>query len=813
MRPLVQIAALIAIVSLPGTTSADWPSFRGPRSANVFVGETSLGESSAITLEVVWKHELGSGYSAVSVADGHAVTLFSDGQDDLAVAFDAATGRELWRARIAKTHKGHNGSHDGPISTPLIAGERVVALGPLGDLVGFDLRTGERAWATHLQELDSMRPLYGYGSSPILVDGVVVVQVGAAAPMPGQMPPPGGFPPAPTVIGLDPEDGSLLWKVGERDTVNYQSPMTTSVAGRDLVLVPTDRYLYGIVAESGDVLWNLEHGGEFYAGAGTQSMNPVALGDDHFFVTDANDSSSVVKLTGTADGQMELQKVWSGRSIRSTYTVPIAYEGNLYGYNSRFLTAVDAMSGEMRWRSRQPGDGSLIVVDGHLVILTKKGRLHIAKATPEAYQEIAALDVVDLSWTAPSFADGKIFVRGLGAIAAVKVTSGRAETKGPAQQVAGERFNAFLKQVAGSDAKKEVVDQFLSEQASMPLIESSGAADEVIVHFLYRGDAHDMGIAGDMIASRQEEPMIQVEGTDLFYYSTRLQNDAHISYHLIKDFEERMVDPRNPNRARDFMGEVSWAGMPGWQAPTHLSEAAAERQGRVESIVVDSQHFPEPRKVDVYLPPGYDKSEDRYPVAYVHAGKAALGLGGWKQTLDHLIGRSVSPMIAVFIETTGGRGEELVFFQRDAYAAMLAEEIVPTVDERYRTLATAESRANVGAGMAGCAAIYSAFRRPGLVGKVASQSTFLLTLQAGFLAQVIGSTPPQPLSLLMEWGAYDQRSENEAWDFRLENQRLAEMLRARGYDVSSREVPEGSGWASWRNRTDDLLEWLFPLGE
>lgn len=71
------------------------------------------------------------------------------------------------------------------------------------------------------------------------------------------------------------------------------------------------------------------------------------------------------------DGQM--RTVCEGRAIRNSYNIPVEFEGHLYTYSSRFLTCVDAETGEARWRSRTPGDGFLILVDGHLVIETKKG--------------------------------------------------------------------------------------------------------------------------------------------------------------------------------------------------------------------------------------------------------------------------------------------------------------------------------------------------------------------------------------------------------------------------------------------------------
>ncbi len=806
MRRRRLLAVLLLLTVARGAEAADWPVFRGPESNNAYSGDTLLGEVEDLGLKLVWKRPLGSGYSSVSIASGRAVVLFSDGTDDVAAAFDARTGEELWRHPIAPTYRGHDGSHDGPISTPLIVEGRVFVLAPLGHFLALDLETGVELWSTHLvQDHGTMPPLYGFGTSPLAMDGVVVVSSGSQAGPPGS--PPGE---GPTVLGFDPAGGEVLWQAGQA-SLNYQSPMLVTLGGQRLVLAPTDLFLLGLVAKSGEILWQIPHDGEFYPGPGTAAMNPVPLGNGRFFISDSHDSSSVVRLEPNKDGEMALNQIWSSRSIRNSYAVPVYHDGHLYAYSSRFLTCVDATTGESRWRSRQPGDGFPILVDGHLAILTKKGTLHIAPADPEGYHEMASLDLLETSWTPASYSDGRFYVRGFDAMAAVELRESAASTTKTAETAelsAEGRFAAFLAEAEAAADKAAVVDRFFDAQESFPLVEGD------IVHFLYRGTAQDMAVAGDMIGDRTEESMTRLPGTDLFYYSTRLLSDARVSYHFIKDFEERLTDPRNPRKLPDLTGEVSWVGMPEWQSPAHLAEAPVERRGRIESLEVETDHFDARRKVDVYLPAGYDEDADRrYPVVYVHGGNQALKLGGWARTLDNLVGKSVTPLIVAFIDTRDPKAEFFFFSKRDAYAAMFATEVVPAIDESFRTLGTVESRASVGAGLAGYAALYGVFKYPGLVGKVAAQSTFLITRQKTVLTQIVGTAAEQPPAIFLEWGIYDSRAPQESWDVREENRELAEVLRERGYEVTASEVPDGHGWSSWRNRNDKVLRWLFSSSQ
>ena len=69
-----------------------------------------------------------------------------------------------------------------------------------------------------------------------------------------------------------------------------------------------------------------------------------------------------------------------------------------------------------------------------------------------------------------------------------------------------------------------------------------------LVHFLYREPADDMGIASDFIGERAEEPIHGVEGTDLFYYTARLEPNARFNYRFTGNLEDSLRDSLNPRR-------------------------------------------------------------------------------------------------------------------------------------------------------------------------------------------------------------------------------------------------------------------------
>jgi hypothetical protein len=79
------------------------------------------------------------------------------------------------------------------------------------------------------------------------------------------------------------------------------------------------------------------------------------------------------------------------------------------------------------------------------------------------------------------------------------------------------------------------------------------------------------------------------------------------------------------------------------------------------------------------------------------------------------------------------------------------------------------------------------------------------------LKDSVRSPQEQPLRMYMDWGLYDIRGTREGWDMVKENRELYSYLKDKGYYPAGGEVHDGTGWTSWRNRTDRWLVSLFPI--
>ncbi|HEY7513450.1 MAG TPA: PQQ-binding-like beta-propeller repeat protein, partial [Vicinamibacteria bacterium] len=473
-----------------GTRDPGWPRWRGAS----FDGTANTGRhvfARDFSLAVRWKRPLGGGYSGIAVEGGHAVTMFTDGTTDFLASFSSETGDEEWRRALGPAFPARDGSTGGPVSTPALDGGVVYALGPRGDLLAVEAAGGRLVWKRQLAtELGASEPHWGFTTSPLVTDRFVIVLTGGA--------------PDKAVTAFDRKTGATAWRRGS-DDASYQSPLL--VDGR--LIVGGDTRLLALDPRDGRELWSHEHGGNgFYA----RILNPVVTAPGELLLTYRNDESVLLRVASRPE------VAWTTKELKLNYATPIAWNNLVFGYSGRFLSCVDARTGTLKWRSRAPGDGFPIVVDDHLVVLTKEGTLAVAAASPDGYVQKAALPLFSrLAWTPPSFAEGRIFARdSYGEIAAVDVVPAKAPAPASASALA-EADPALARRVSG----------WLEGRTTSPVVE-----DDRFVTILYRGPEKDVTLRGDWLETNAEIPLRSLPGTDVQYASLELSPDARIAYQL-----------------------------------------------------------------------------------------------------------------------------------------------------------------------------------------------------------------------------------------------------------------------------------------
>ena len=205
------------------STAADaqnWQGFRGDGS-----GVTNPGENLAsgkFDLQVEWKQKIGSGYSGIAVRGDRLVTMCTGEEKDLLVCLNASDGQQIWATPIDEKFAGENGSFDGPVATPFISGTTVVGLSAQGKIFAADLSDGKIRWAKKLTDepIAAKLPMYGFASSPIVVDNTVILGCGGKDAF---------------VCAFDLESGDLKWKTGNDEEATRNLNNVNALFGRKAI--------------------------------------------------------------------------------------------------------------------------------------------------------------------------------------------------------------------------------------------------------------------------------------------------------------------------------------------------------------------------------------------------------------------------------------------------------------------------------------------------------------------------------------------------------------------------------------------------
>ena len=331
-------------------------------------------------------------------------------------ASDAETGAERWRHRTGPYYKETQGG-DGPRSTPTVDGEIVYVLGATGKLFALATASGTPIWEKDLvAEFSSEVPRWGFSTSPLVEGDLLLVEAGGHD---------GNFvvdmaidrtTPV-TAVALDKATGATVW-TALNEKMSYSSPIAFTAAGTRQLAYFTAYSLTGLAPEDGRVYWRYPWKTRFDVSAAT----PVFIAPDRIFFSTVNgNGGTVLQIKGNGDS-LAVEQVWQNKKMENEFGTSVLYENHLYGFGGSILKCLDAETGEEKWKTRGYNKGTLIVADGHLIILGEQGNLGIAEATPEGFVEKASYRAFDSRcWTIPSLANGRLYMRDESEIVCLKV--------------------------------------------------------------------------------------------------------------------------------------------------------------------------------------------------------------------------------------------------------------------------------------------------------------------------------------------------------------------------------------------------------
>ena len=379
--------------STPRSGRSYWTNYRGPSRDGKY-DETPIRTNWPTDgLPVLWKQPIGGGYSSFVVAEGVAFTIEQRRSQEIVAAYDLETGRELWTHGSDAEFRESMGG-DGPRATPTWEAGRLYALGAEGDLRCFDARTGKLNWSKNILKDNGADNLqWGMSGAPLIVDDKVVVLPGGRA--------------GKSVAAYNKMTGAPIWK-SLNDTQAYVSPMLATLAGKRQILVETANRVVGLAPEDGSLLW--ETGWD--TSMGINCSQPLVVDANRIFLSSGyGKGAALVEITASNDG-FSARKVWENSSMKNKFNSSVLYNGNIYGLDEGILTCVEINSGERRWKGGRYGYGQVLLANGHLIVITDTGELVLVKATPDKHTEVAKFSAIEgKTWNYPAIAGGRLLVR------------------------------------------------------------------------------------------------------------------------------------------------------------------------------------------------------------------------------------------------------------------------------------------------------------------------------------------------------------------------------------------------------------------
>ncbi|MCZ6837199.1 MAG: PQQ-binding-like beta-propeller repeat protein [Planctomycetota bacterium] len=380
---LILLGGLLVTTTTTTTTNADdWTQWRGADAAGIS-NETAWSVNGKS--EALWSASIGMGYSSFVIRDGLVYTMgFSEAKgEDSVFCFNATTGEKIWEHSFPC--KRHNLYHNGGTQcTPVLDGDHLYVLNREGNLYCYDAATGDIVWHKELnEEYELEYPTWMFSASPFVLGDQLIINVGR-------------------VLSLNKSNGMPKWTT--RNTgFAYSTPMTMDVNGKRRLLIFNGDGLMLFDPSNGAELssfeWTTKHD--------INAASPVVMDDRVFISSGYNHGCAMVEVTDDA-----MKGLWESKVIRTHMTGCIAWNGFLYGFDEATLKCIDT-DGNVKWAERGLGKGTLMLADGKLIIISGKGELIIADASPGGFVEHSRQKVLEggVYWAMPILANGLIYCR------------------------------------------------------------------------------------------------------------------------------------------------------------------------------------------------------------------------------------------------------------------------------------------------------------------------------------------------------------------------------------------------------------------
>lgn len=381
--------------TLPGDTkkqrSFHWTGLRGPRRDGVIHDvrlETDWSQSPPIEL---WRRPVGPAVSSFAVSDTLLYTHEQRGDHEVVASYAVETGEPVWQHRDdARFWDSHVGA--GPRATPTIASGRLFTFGATGILNALAPSDGTLHWSRDAAaDTQSPLPLWGFVSSPLVVDDLVIIHTDA-------------------LIAYDIEDGELRW-IGPGSGGSYSSPQLVAIQGVPQIVMVGHGGVVSVAPTDGTLLWT-------HPWPGIGIVQPAVTPQGDILVSMVSEAAAPIgtrRVEVTRElAEWTTTERWTSTRLKPSFSDFVVHDDHVFGFDGRILTSISVEDGIRAWKGGRYGHGQLVLLADQdlLLVLSEEGDLALVEAAPDAYTEVARFAAIDgKTWSHPTLIGNILLVR------------------------------------------------------------------------------------------------------------------------------------------------------------------------------------------------------------------------------------------------------------------------------------------------------------------------------------------------------------------------------------------------------------------
>jgi outer membrane protein assembly factor BamB len=414
---------LTAVIFGVSANGGDWPQWRGPN-RDAKAADFKAPKEWPKELKQQWKVTVGDGVATPALVGDKLYVFSRESDNEIIRCLNADTGKELWAEKYPeKAVRPPAAKFSGPRSSPAVADGKVITLGAHGRLTCLDAASGKVIWK---KDAIGGEPMFAISSSPLIADGLCIVQFGGKE-VGGTSSVPGG------IVAYEVTAGNEKWKwMG--DSAAYASPVLATVDDKKVIVAETAASIVA-VSFDGKLLWRSAiaggkgGGGKGIGGKGPggkgggmggmayNAPTPVAEGTTIIYADGARTTKAVtVEKKGD---ELVAKDLWTNSDQSLKFNTPVVKGGLVFGITTNDkLFCVNAKTGKEEWShalsgggGRNSGYGSVVDAGSVLFALNPGGELIVFEPTDKEFKQIAKYKVGTDTFAYPVVAGNKIIIK------------------------------------------------------------------------------------------------------------------------------------------------------------------------------------------------------------------------------------------------------------------------------------------------------------------------------------------------------------------------------------------------------------------